>query len=91
MKISIICGKNFSYDNDLIKVNSRFVYVENYYGEIKRINRKTGEVFIEGIIIYNEENYQRSTLFIKSLQTLKYSFMWAQEKGITDEDLLGKR
>lgn len=46
MKISIICGKNFSYDNDLIKVNSRFLYVENYYGEIKRINRKTGEVFI---------------------------------------------
>lgn len=46
MKISITCGKNFSYDNDLIKVNSRFLYVENYYGEIKRINRKTGEVFI---------------------------------------------
>ena len=46
MKISITCEKNFSYDNDLIKVNSRFLYVENYYGEIKRINRNTGEVFI---------------------------------------------
>ena len=46
MKISITCGKNFSYDNDLVFANSRFVYVENYYGEIKRINRKTGEVYI---------------------------------------------
>ena len=49
------------------------------------------EIFVEGIITYNEENYQRSTLFIKSLQCLKYSFIWAQEKSITDEDLLGKR
>lgn len=49
------------------------------------------EVFVEGIITYNEENYQRSTLFIKSLQTLLYSFIWAQEKGVTDKDLLGRR
>ncbi len=49
------------------------------------------EIFVDGIITYNEENYNRSTLFIKSLQRLRYTFKWAQEKSITDQDLLNNR
>lgn len=36
----------WSDDNDVIKVNTRYIYIENYYGSIKRINRKNGNVYV---------------------------------------------
>ena len=72
MKISITCGKNFSYDNDLIKVNSRFLYVENYYGEIKRINRKTGEVYIvDEKIIWGTIDKEQLDMINRNLSNLE--------------------
>ena len=72
MKISITCEKNFSYDNDLIKVNSRFLYVENYYGEIKRINRKTGEVYIvDEKIIWGTIDKEQLDMINRNLSNLE--------------------
>ena len=72
MKISITCEKNFSYDNDLVFVNSRFVYVENYYGEIKRINRKTGEVcIVDEKIIWGTIDKEQLDMINRNLSNLE--------------------